>query len=203
MLCPACVSTLSFTQTWQEPKDNELIDKFEDQEYIHEGIALYYLDEDSVLQSVVYAIKYAGREDLARDIGQSFGRRLREMKLFEDVDMILPVPLHKKKLHQRGYNQSQAIADGIASVLQIRVNTKALKRIKNTQTQTDMSKEQRLENVQGAFALTDATGLRDAHILLVDDVVTTGATCTACLSVLREVPGLRCSVATIALPIDF
>lgn len=203
VLCPSCVSTLSFTQTWRRPAKNELTDKFDNHEQINQGIALYYLDEDSVLQSVVYAIKYAGREDIAYDIGQSFGRRILEMDLFESVDMIIPIPLHKKKHHQRGYNQSHAIAEGIASELNKQINSKALRRIKNTQTQTDMSKEQRLINVQGAFELGDVTGLTDAHILLVDDVVTTGATCSACMAVLSEVPGLTFSIATIALPIDF
>jgi len=202
VFCPACISTLSVTRTLDDPYDNELIDKFGSNSQIHQGLALYYLDEDSVLESVIYAIKYSGRADLAYEIGLSFGRQLNEKNLCKDIDFIIPVPLHKKKLKKRGYNQSQAIVEGMATVLGMKVNTDALVRIKNTVTQTDMTKEQRLLNVEGAFVLQNTAALKGAHVLLVDDVVTTGATCTACIDKLNQVDGIKLSVATIALPID-
>lgn len=118
---------------------------------------------------------------------------------FEGVDVIIPIPLHKKKQQIRGYNQSECIARGIAAVTGIAVCVESVVRRKNTETQTRKSVFERWENVDGIFELNHADSLTGKHILIVDDVLTTGATTIACASQLAEVEGIRISVLTLAM----
>lgn len=118
---------------------------------------------------------------------------------FEGVDVIIPIPLHKKKQQIRGYNQSECIARGIAAVTGIAVCVESVVRRKNTETQTRKSVFERWENVDGIFELNHADSLTGKHILIVDDVLTTGATTIACASQLAEVEGIRISVLTLAV----
>lgn len=118
---------------------------------------------------------------------------------FEGVDVIIPIPLHKKKQQIRGYNQSECIARGIAAVTGIAVCVESVVRRKNTETQTRKSVFERWENVDGIFELNHADSLTGKHILIVDDVLTTGATTIACASRLAEVEGTRISVLTLAM----
>mgnify|MGYP002330882819 FL=1 len=118
---------------------------------------------------------------------------------FEGVDVIIPIPLHKKKQQIRGYNQNECIARGIAAVTGIAVCVESVVRRKNTETQTRKSVFERWENVDGIFELNHVDSLTGKHILIVDDVLTTGATTIACASRLAEVEGTRISVLTLAM----
>jgi ComF family protein len=113
--------------------------------------------------------------------------------------MILPVPLHKKKLMQRGYNQSEQYAIGLGRAMRIPVNPNILIRTRFTETQTRKSRFKRWQNVSEMFALKESFLLEGKHILLVDDVITTGATLESCITVLSEIPGIRISIAAIAV----
>lgn len=118
---------------------------------------------------------------------------------FEDVDVVIPVPLHPRKQRARGYNQSEWIARGVFQVTGIPVDTSSVIREKHTNTQTRKSIYERWENVEGIFKLRHPERLVGKHILIVDDVLTTGATTTACADVFREIGGIRISVLTLAV----
>jgi ComF family protein len=112
--------------------------------------------------------------------------------------LVIPVPLHPKKQHKRGFNQSKCIADGISKAMKTTVVTNKLVRTIHTSTQTKKSRESRWDNVKNAFEVYGASTLENQHILLVDDVLTTGATLESCARKLLEIPGVRVSVATLA-----
>ena len=118
---------------------------------------------------------------------------------FGDVDVIVPVPLHPRKQKMRGYNQSECIARGISAVTGIPVDTASVARMKHTETQTRKSSYERWENVDGIFCLRRADAFAGKHVLIIDDVLTTGATTTACADALKEVEGVRISVLTLAV----
>lgn len=126
------------------------------------------------------------------------GTQLAKTERLKNFDAVIPVPLHKSRLRKRGYNQSAHFAEGLAQALNTKVVFDNLIRTKATATQTKKSRFDRSVNMQDVFAVADAAALTDQHVLLVDDVVTTGATLEACAAVLLTVPGLRLSIATIA-----
>ena len=128
-----------------------------------------------------------------------FEAELIESGFFQGIDVIIPIPLHETKQRIRGYNQSEWIARGIAAVTGIPVDTEAVVRRKYTETQTRKSIFERWENVEGIFELHHAESLIGKHVLIVDDVLTTGATTVACASRIMEVEGIRISVLTLAV----
>lgn len=132
-------------------------------------------------------------------MGRMMACELLRSGFFETVDCIVPVPLHKKKQHLRGYNQSEWIARGLAAVTGIPMNVSAVVRAKNTETQTRKTLSERWENVQGVFLLLQPALFVKKHILIVDDVLTTGATTVACALAFSEVEGIRISVLTLAV----
>ena len=146
---------------------------------------------------------FCGRSVLCRDVAVSLFcmtvATLLASGFFEGVDVILPVPLHKKKQQIRGYNQSEWIARGIAAVTGISIDTESVVRQKNTETQTRKSSFERWENVEGIFQLHHAEPLAGKHVLIVDDVLTTGATTVECASCLAEIEGIRISILTLAM----
>jgi ComF family protein len=159
----------------------------------------YYLYEKSGrVQKLLQAIKYEGQKELGEHIGILYGEELRKDNAFESVDLIAPIPLHKNKLKIRGYNQSEWFARGLAKSLSKSVNTTLLERITDTSTQTKKKKYQRWENVEGIFKCDPRQSASNKHILLVDDVITTGATIEAAWLALKEIEAVRVSVASIA-----
>ena len=132
-------------------------------------------------------------------MGRYMASELQASDFFHGVDVIIPIPLHKKKQQIRGYNQSEWISRGIMAVTGIPVDTEAIIRRKNTETQTQKSALERWENVDGIFELHRSEYLAGKHILIVDDVLTTGATTVACASRLAEIEGVRISVLTLAM----
>ena len=150
------------------------------------------------VQRLLHAIKYEQQQDLAVFIGQQYAADLLKTGVFEGIDLIVPIPLHTKKLKARGFNQSESFATGLAEGLQKTVDIKHLKRPVETATQTRKRKYERWENVEGIFSVEEPEALYGKHILLVDDVVTTGATIEAAWQALKEIPDVKVSVASIA-----
>ena len=150
-------------------------------------------------QQVVHNIKYREGRKLARVMGRRMGQALADGGRFASADMLLPVPLHRSKERRREYNQSALLCQGMADVLGLPVETRALRRTVRTATQTHKSREQRATNMQHVFSLRHPQRLAGRHVLLVDDVLTTGATLAACWEALQAAPGLRISVATLAI----
>lgn len=196
--CFACNHKLDKTELHMH-KENGLTNRLVGIEGIYTGAAFHRFYDDSPIEKVIHRIKYEGRSDIAEKYGRHYGEQLIKSELYQDVEWIIPVPLHPKKHKSRGYNQSEAFAIGLAYSMNIKVNTSALKRVLNTKTQTKMSKLERQKNVGNAFQLAQTKGLSGKHVLLVDDVITTGSTIEGCTKQLIKIPNLKLSIAAIAL----
>jgi len=183
-------------------RDNQVEKLFFGKIPIERATAFYYYQSGNVFERIVRKIKYQGRKDLAVDMGKMMAMELAPSDFFEGIDMLVPIPLHPSRQRQRGYNQSERLAYGISAVTGIGVRNDVVVRIKHTDTQTHKSAQQRYENMQGVFSIgvSDLT-LRGKHILLVDDVLTTSATLTACADALKHIEGIRFSVLTLALAV--
>jgi len=154
---------------------------------------------DGLLQHLLHRMKYQGQKSIGRQLGRLFAWDLEQTSWHKEIDLIIPVPLHPKKERQRGYNQSALIAGSMAAVWGIAQGEQLLRRVRFTESQTKKSREERIANVAGAFALPKPEKLRGKHILLLDDVLTTGATLEAAAQALLQVPDVKISIATIAL----
>lgn len=157
----------------------------------------YYI-KDSPFASLVHQLKYYGRKDLGVIMGRHLSAELMQTDFFTDMDVIVPVPLHWKKEKARGYNQSYCLALGVSQITGIPIDSTSLQRKSYTQTQTHQSVDGRWQNVAGVFVLTAPEKFAGKHILLMDDVFTTGATITACADAFSSVPDIHISVLTLA-----
>ncbi len=149
-------------------------------------------------QRLVHRLKYKGKKEIGITLGKLLGRQLSESPFFRDADLLIPVPLHPAKQKKRGYNQSEVIASGMETAMKADLKADLLFRKVHTATQTRKSRYERWENVKDIFGLREAETLKDKHIILVDDVITTGATLEACAETLLEISGIRISVASLA-----
>ena len=149
------------------------------------------------LQPLIHALKYRHREDVGVMLGRLFGQDMAGSDFLRSIDLLVPVPLHPKRLKSRGYNQAEAIAIGLSQATSLPISTGNLVRVVNNPSQTQQTRTQRWENVKGIFDVTDPNAFSDKHLLLVDDVITTGSTLEACGAALLECNRLRISVATL------
>lgn len=194
-LCGLCLASLPFTHF--APCPNNPVEKtFRGRIRFRAAASLLYFTKDSLTQHLVHQFKYKGSRELARYLGQLTGMSLRSSGRFANIDAVVPLPLHRRKEEDRGYNQAALIGEGIAHSLQVPLLPHALARDKATRTQTLQSREERWANVNGRFRINE-DGLT-GHILLVDDVITTGATLDACGSLINTIPGSALSIATLA-----
>ena len=171
--------------------------------------ALFFYSADSEYRRITQAIKYHGRSDVGRAFGRMLGERLRGSALYADVDAIVPVPLHWMRQWQRGYNQAEIIAGGVAEAMGIPICSDILRRCRRTKTQTRLDINEKARNVKGAFTVArefihkgqngNDTPPTFKHLLLIDDVYTTGSTLHACFLALRTAfpPHIRISIATL------
>lgn len=178
--------------------DNPVAKIFWGRVKLNAAASFYAFNKGGKVQNLIHELKYRGRPDVGILIGKFYGCRIKESELFGSVDLVVPVPLHVDKLKKRGYNQSECFAKGIAESMDITCDPKILKRNADTQTQTNKSRFQRWENINSVFSVNDKNNVGGKHILLVDDVVTTGATLEACAQLLLQVPNVIVSIATIA-----
>lgn len=158
--------------------------------------SFYIFEKKGRVQKLLHAIKYENQKKLAVYLGKDYGNELREANV--KFDLIIPIPLHPRKEKARGYNQSALFSEGLGESLGITVESGVLLRETETSTQTRKRKFARWENVEGVFSLKNPQTLEGKHILLVDDVVTTGATIEAAWEVLKEIRDIKVSVAAIA-----
>ena len=195
-VCVFCTLNLPYTNQFSQV-NNLFEQRFWGRIPIESGASLLFFEKQSLVQSIIYELKYGQGDKLAYEFGVELGIALFESGRFEDVKQIVPVPLHKRKLTERGYNQSLKICEGIAEVWDKPVVT-LIKRIRYTESQTKMSKIQRLNNLRGAFEL-DTTFSVESNILIVDDVLTTGTTIEACANcILKSHKKTKISACTLA-----
>lgn len=197
-LCFQCMVGLPRTQMHQK-KENEVEKSFWGKLPIERASSFLYYAKGGNVRRLMYEIKYYGNSKLAFFLGCCMAEELKSSGFFEGIDYIVPVPLSARKQKKRGYNQSELLADGIASILGIPVEKNVLVKRQDTETQTRKGNYERWINVKDAFVCADRVLLENKHVLLVDDVMTTGATIVACSDGLADVVGLRISVLTLAL----
>jgi len=160
--------------------------------------AYFYFSKGGKVQHLMHQFKYRGRHEIGVYFGKLYGTDLKQADSFRDVEMVIPVPLHPKKLRKRGYNQSEKFGAGLAQSMEIALESKILIRTYASETQTRKSRFSRWENVKEIFTVKEPEKIANKHVLLVDDVITTGATMEACANHLLEVEGTRVSVASLA-----
>jgi ComF family protein len=161
--------------------------------------SLLYFQHDNIVQKLMHELKYNNNQEVGEWLGYMMGKHIASMQLDPDSTMLLPVPLSTQKYKIRGYNQSEIIAIGISNETKIPLAPKQLLRIKNTTTQTKKTREERYQNMIEAFEIKDAILMTNKHIILIDDIITTGATIEACGLVLQKIDGVQISVLVAAI----
>ena len=198
LFCVRCEHSLSITSFHYQEK-NECLDRLEGKLPVAGVTAMFRFYPGGIIQKIIHSIKYQNQPKIAYHLGIKYGSILLEVSQYQCIDMILPVPLHAKKQRKRGYNQSEHFARGLSFSMQIPVMTHVLKRTKYTETQTRKSKAERLANLEDAFKIFQGKRIHNKNILIVDDVLTTGATLESCgLSLLPHLPK-NIYMATIAV----
>lgn len=197
VICTHCLFELPKTNFHRFP-DNPLDKVFWGRVPVERTAALYYFSKGGKVQHLVHQLKYKGQKEVGIYMGKLLGVELKSEPGFLTMDKIIPVPLHPRKLKKRGYNQSDQFAIGLAESTGIEMDIKSFVRTIATETQTKKSRFARYENVKEIFKVTAPAELENKHLLLVDDVITTGSTLESCANILLQVPGVRISVASIA-----
>lgn len=197
MVCLRCTTEFPLTNFFDQP-DNPVEQKFYGRMPVRNGGAAYYFTKDSMLENLIYQLKYRGNKDIGVYLGKLLGAMLSQSERFQNVDALIPLPLNKKREKKRGYNQATAIANGISAVWNKPVVQNAVVRKIYTETQTKKDRISRWENMKNVFEVAQPEKLSDKHLLLIDDVVTTGASLEACGMEMLKVSGVTLSLATLA-----
>lgn len=197
-ICSGCNSLLPRTNLHLE-KENEIEKRFWGKVEIERATAFFYYSKGSDYRKILHHLKYRRCKEIGEVMGRYFAKELISTDFFEGIDLIIPVPLHPKRMKARGYNQSEWIAKGISRITLIPLDTKSLKRNANNQTQTRRSVFDRWKNVENIFELTNYQDLEGKHILLIDDVLTTGATLVSCAMTIKNRPNTKVSILTLAV----
>ena len=196
-ICISCQVKLPKTGFHLE-KENSFTDRFWGRVNIESGASFYHFSKEGRVQHLIHNLKYKGRYEVGIKLGNLYGKVLKKSPLYRNIDVIIPVPLHPKKELKRGYNQSVMFAKGLSETMEVEWKKNILISTKMSETQTKKSRLERLENVKDVFKINDVDFLKDKHVLIVDDVLTTGATLEACTMKILEIPGTKVSLATIA-----
>ncbi len=196
-ICTYCLYHLPRTN-FHLTNDNPVAKIFWGRINIQAASSFYAFNKGGKVQQLVHQLKYKGQQHVGIRLGNLYGYELRDNNDFNTVDLIVPVPLHAKKLRKRGYNQSLCFAEGLSESMRLPVDSTVLCRSAASETQTKKSRFTRWKNVEHIFYTQNELLLMHKHILLVDDVITTGATLEACAQALLKVEGVKVSIATIA-----
>jgi ComF family protein len=198
IFCFKCLHEMPKTNYHLET-DNTVEKRFWGKVPVYRATSYFHFYKGSPFQKLLHELKYRGNKEVGRVIAQYAAVDLLNSPDFCSVDVIVPVPLHPKKYAQRGYNQSEWIAKGLSEILDKPVDTTHLIRIRENTTQTKKSIFERYQNTSGIFTLTEKTIFRKKHVLLVDDVLTTGSTLEACMIALMETDYIKISIFTLAI----
>ena len=197
IICLSCALKLPKTNFHRFP-DNPVSKVFWGRIRFEAASSFLFFNKDGNVQTLIHALKYQDKKEVGQYLGKLFGISLMENTTFQETDLIVPVPLHPKKERRRGFNQSEAIGNGLSLSTGKKLLTDNLIRKVNTDSQTRKSRYSRWENVKDVFQVMQPEQLVGKHILLVDDVLTTGATLEACATKLLEIGQVKVSMATLA-----
>ncbi len=194
-LCLRCLNAMPETNFEKHP-GNPVEKMFWGRLPLVHATAQFYFTKESLMQRLMHQLKYRGNKELGLQLGRLMGISIRESSRFKDIDALVPLPLFPSKEKKRGYNQATILCNGMAEILSIPVLNKIIIRPQHTESQTKKGRVDRWKNIEGKFELTDKTGIQNKHLLLVDDVVTTGATLESCGNELLQAENVRLSIAT-------
>ena len=193
-LCARCNLHLPRTDFHLDPYENEMAKLFWHQIPIERATALFYYEAHAETANILYELKYTDHPEIGEVMGRLMAKELKPSGFFDGIDGIVPIPLAKKRQRQRGYNQSLEISRGVSEITSLPIYNKVVRRIAFEGSQTNKGRWERNENVENVFELTDETAINGKHLLIVDDVVTTGATVLACAKELCKAPNVKFSV---------
>lgn len=197
IVCASCNMQMPRTGYHLHPEDNEMCRLFWARINVVRAAALFFYQPESRESSMIYALKYHNKPEIGCLLGRMAAKEWQEAGFFDGIDTIVPVPLNRRRQARRGYNQSLEIARGIAAATLIGIAGKAVERVRATESQTMMNPLQRRGNVEDAFSLVHPDAVAGKHVLIVDDIVTTGATVCACGKELMKAGGVRISVLSL------
>ncbi|TMI97826.1 MAG: ComF family protein [Bacteroidetes bacterium] len=197
-LCIRCLSSLPETNFEIHP-NNPVEKDFWGRLQIINASAHLYFTKESLVQHLMHQLKYNGNKELGLQLGRLMGNALKNAIRFNEIDALVPLPLFPSKEKKRGYNQATILCEGIAEILLLPILDKAITRPQHTETQTKKGRIERWKNIEGKFQLIDPAAIENKHLLLVDDVVTTGATLEACGHELLTAKNVKLSIATLCV----
>ena len=184
-------------------KGNPARDLFSGYPQVNEVTAYLFFEKEGITQKLIHSLKYNGNKELAACLGRTAALELKANGCYASIDTILPVPLHPKKEKRRGYNQSEWIAKGFATVYGFEPEKKSLKRRTDSQSQTRKTVYDRHVNVEKIFETPNPAYFYGKHILLIDDVITTGATISSCIDALVSIPEIKISIFSLSIAREF
>ena len=197
VICLNCLADLPKTG-YEKKTDNPVSQLFWGRVKVEQATAFCSFDKGGLMQHFMHQLKYKGAKEVAVRLGQLLGNDLILQETYREIDLLIPVPLHPKREYKRGYNQSAEIAKGMSAAMEKELVTGNLIRNLYSATQTNKGRFERWQNVKELFLVQNPEKLQGKHLLLIDDVVTTGSTLEACAQVLLKIPGVKVSIATIA-----
>ena len=200
LICTECFVVIPRTN-YHFIEDNPVAQLFWGRCLIEKAAAFSYYNKGSRIRKLIHNLKYNGIREIGYDLGRLYGLSLKTSGFINDIDIIIPVPLHPVKKRIRGFNQSETISMGIADATHLPVDLKSLARVLVSATQTKRSRYERWTNVEGIFRVIDSKSIMGKHILLVDDVITTGSTIESCTNELLKIEGVKVSAVALAFAV--
>ncbi len=198
VICTHCRHEMPLTQH-QFNINNEAVKKFYGKIEIQHASAFLHFNKKGIVQELIHNLKYKGREEIGTFLGNWYAEDLKELNLKSLFDVVIPVPLHKRKLKERGYNQVTTFGKTLAEELNITYDDSVLYRKKYSKTQSKKNLLRRSENIANIFDVKFSEENHNTHFLIVDDVLTTGATLEACSRALLKIPGAKISIVCMAM----
>ena len=198
LLCTVCRYQIPLTE-YDFTDENQTDKIFYGRVDIKKANSFLFYTENGIVKNLIHYLKYKNQEEIGVFLGDWFGQIISESNSLPCIDMIIPVPLHKKKLKKRGYNQLSRFGEQLALHLNTKLEPNILIKTANTKTQTKKSRTYRWHNTQSLYILKGKTNIKDKTILLIDDVVTTGATLEACAITLKQIEGVTIYIATMTI----
>lgn len=198
VICTKCRHEIPMTNQ-HKIEQNEVVQKFYGRIPLEFGASFLYFHKKGIVQEMMHKLKYKGQEEIGETIGNWYAEELKDLAQMKNIDYIIPVPLHKKRLRERGYNQVEGFGKALSKHLNIAYDDHILQRKLYTKTQTKKNLLDRIEVIDNVFEVSFSENHHGKHFLLIDDVVTTGSTLEACSRSLLKIPGAKISIVCMAM----